>query len=75
MSRKIRKIYIDVAWKCVNVMVKHFPKYETITYKQNKARHRIFHWLQTPWLASENSYLQTAECLKRRCFINAQNTP
>ena len=57
MSRKIRKICIDLAWKCVNVTVKDFPKYEILKYKQNKGRHRIFKRLQIPWFASENSYL------------------
>ena len=57
MSRKIRKICIDLAWQCVNVTVKDFPKYEILKYKQNKGRHRIFQRLQIPWFASENSYL------------------
>ena len=38
VSRKIRKIYNDIARKHGNVTVKDFRKYEKLKYKQNKLK-------------------------------------
>ena len=38
LSRKIIKIYYDIAWKHGSVTVKDFRKYEKLKYKQNKLK-------------------------------------
>ena len=42
LSRKIIKIYYDVAWKHGSVTVNDFWKYEKLKYKQNKLKLDIY---------------------------------
>ena len=42
LSRKIINIYIDLAGKHRNVMVKDFCKYEKLEYKKNKLKLDIY---------------------------------
>ena len=57
LSRKIIKIYNDIAQKHGNVTVKDFQKYEKLKYNQNKLKEQFFQQLQTTWCVSEIPYL------------------
>ena len=58
LSRKITKIYNDIAWKHGNITVKDFWKNEIKALEeQTQARHRFSQQLQTTWCVSEIPYL------------------
>ena len=59
LSRKIIKIYNDIAQKHGNVTVQDFKKYEKLNYEHNKLKLDIdfSQQLQTTWGVSEIPYL------------------